>query len=128
MKVITAKGVFNGFYEWGPGWTDPAAAERWREFWDGFDNKRWCYWTHFRDGADSVVSTDFLVGVGGSVHLHPMDFTLLYRRICSTKVCLENGEWAEKFGEVDELKEICEKCAEFVGGSFELREMKVHEI
>ena len=123
MKVVTAKGVFKGFYEWGPGWTDLAAADRWCEFWEGLNATNPCHWRHFMDG-----DCRHLVSVGGSVYLHPMDFTLLYRQIGTTKVCLDDGRWVEKFGGVDELKEICEKCAEYVGGSFELRDLKVHEI
>ncbi len=129
MTIITGKGVFKGFYEWGPGWTVPGASDRWREFWDKrFHDERRIYWAHFRDGVDSVVSTDFLVGVGGSVHLHPMDFTLVYHQLCSTKVRLENGKWVEKCGGVDELREICGECAAFVGGTFELVGLKTHEL
>ena len=129
MTIITGKGVFKGFYEWGPGWTVPGAADRWREFWDKrFHDERRIYWAHFRDGVDSVVSTDFLVGVGGSVHLHPMDFTLVYHQLCSTKVRLENGKWVEKCGGIDELREICGECAAFVGGTFELVGLKTNEL
>ena len=129
MTIITGKGVFKGFYEWGHGWTVPGAADRWREFWDKrFHDERRIYWAHFRDGVDSVVSTDFLVGVGGSVHLHPMDFTLVYHQLCSTKVRLENGKWVEKCGGIDELREICGECAAFVGGTFELVGLKTNEL
>lgn len=123
MNIITARGVFKGLYEWGTGWSSTETEEKWRGFWSGLDRSKSTYWRHFKDG-----DSDYLVSTGGSVYLHPMDFTMLVRKLGTTKVRLENGGLEERFGAVDELRDLCAECAEACGGSFELRDFKVSEI
>ena len=121
MKIATAKGVFKGFYEWGPGWTVPEAAAKWREFWDNLSGV--CHWRHFNDGR-----SDYLVSVGGSVFLHPMDFSLLHRQFGATKVCQDGADWKVRYDDIEELREVCERCAKHCGGSFELVDLRYREI
>lgn len=118
MKVITGKGVFTGFYEWGPGWTKDGAAEAWRGFWDGFNaDGRWTL-SAWRHAADGRFGSHYLVSTTGSVFLHPMDFTVLLRE----GVVSCHGIPSH----IGELKEICEECAKACGGSFELGDLKTH--
>ena len=119
MRIVTAKGTFGGLYEWGRGWRDFAAAQAWRDYWSGAHGTFW----HVSRNGDAL----YLVTTGGSIYLHPMDFVMLLRRI-GAEYKVDAGRRVEVFSAVEELTELCEKCAAACGGTFSLSPVKVHEV
>lgn len=121
MNIITANCVFDGFYDWGPGWTDPKAEAAWRKYWDGFDNCHSGLWKHFRDR-----DCDYLVSVCGCAYLHPMNFDVVLQQF--TKPMLDEGGRVVNNSYIDALAAVCSDCAEKVGGTFEMRNVKYHHV
>ena len=118
MKLIIAKGVFNGIYYWGTGFVSVKAGAKWGAFWAGQRDASGYFWrTYIHDG------TPYVVGTGGSVYMHPMDFDLVLRKLGSS---YQGGK--EILPEVDELVRICTRCAEECGGSFEMSPVRVVEV
>ena len=118
MKLIIAKGVFKNIYYWGTGFVSMKAGAKWGAFWAGQRDASGCFWrTYIHDG------TPYVVGIGGSVYMHPMDFDLVLHKLGSS---YQGGR--EIFPEVDELVRICTECAEECGGSFEMSPVKVVEV
>lgn len=118
MKLIIAKGVFKDIYYWGTGFVSVKAGAKWGAFWAGQRDASGCFWrTYIHDG------TPYVVGTGGSVYMHPMDFDLVLHKLGSS---YQGGK--EIFPEVDELVRICTKCAEECGGSFEMSPVRVVEV
>lgn len=120
MKLIITKGVFHGIYRWGSGFVSQAAYNRWRNYWLSVDA---IFWHHF-----ATKDCQYLVGTGGSIYLHPMDFTLVLRKIGSQYSYDENGNKHEVFAEIEELDKICSKCAEACGGTFEMSPLRIVEV
>ena len=118
MKLIIAKGVFKDIYYWGTGFVSVKASAKWGAFWSEQRDAPGCFWrTYIHDG------TPYVVGTGGSVYMHPMDFDLVLHKLGSS---YQGGR--EVFPEVDELVRICTKCAEECGGSFEMSPVRVVEV
>lgn len=118
MKLIIAKGVFKNIYYWGTGFVSVKASAKWGAFWAEQRDAPGCFWrTYIHDG------TPYVVGIGGSVYMHPMDFDLVLHKMGSS---YRGGR--EIFPEVDELVRICTKCAEECGGSFEMSPVRVVEV
>ena len=120
MKLIIAKGTFHGIYEWGVGFVSQKAYNSWKNYWPSIDA---IFWHHF-----STDDCQYLVGTGGSIYLHPMDFTLVLHKIGSQYRYDENGNKHEVFAEIEELDKICSKCAEACGGTFEMSPLKIVEV
>ena len=103
-KIVVVKGTFHNIYEWGKFYRDADTAKAWHDAWDNI--KSFC-WKHFRDSH----GTEYLVGVQGSIFLHPMDFrTVLHGCGCRTDDTYDCAE----------LKRICEEVAKKCGGTFDL--------
>ena len=118
MKLIIAKGVFKDIYYWGTGFVSVKASAKWGAFWAEQRDAPGCFWrTYIHDGTPYVVS------VGGSVYMHPMDFDLVLHKLGSS---YQGGR--EIFPEVDELVRMCTECAEECGGSFEMSPVRVVEV
>lgn len=118
MKLIIAKGVFKDIYYWGTGFVSVKASAKWGAFWAEQRDAPGCFWrTYIHDG------TPYVVGIGGSVYMHPMDFDLILHKMGSS---YQGGR--EIFPEIDELVRICTKCAEECGGSFEMSPVRVVEV
>lgn len=118
MKLIIAKGVFKDIYYWGTGFVSVKASAKWGAFWAEQRDAPGCFWrTYIHDG------TPYVVGTGGSVYMHPMDFDLVLHKLGSS---YQGGK--EIFPEVDELVRMCTECAEKCGGTFEMSPVRVVEV
>ena len=120
MKLIIAKGTFHGIYKWGIGYVSQSAFSRWNSYWSSLDA---IFWHHF-----ATKDCQYLVETGGSIYLHPMDFTLVLHKIGGSYRRDKNGNEYEIFPEIEELDEICSKCAEACGGTFEMSPLKIVEV
>lgn len=120
MKLIIAKGTFHGIYEHGSGFVSQEVYNKWMSYWLSLDA---IFWDHF-----FTKDSQFLVETGGSIYLHPMDFTLVLRKIWSQYRHDKNGNKHEVFAEIEELDKICSKCAEACGGTFEMSPLKIVEV
>lgn len=120
MKLIITKGVFHGIYEWGRGFVSQDVYNRWKSYWLTLDAT---FWHHF-----FTKDCQYLVETGGSIYLHPMDFTLVLRKIGSQYRHDENGKRHEVFAEIEELDRICSECAKECGGTFEMSPLKIVEV
>ena len=120
MRLIIAKGTFHGIYKWGIGFVSQKTYNNWRNYWLSLDA---IFWHHF-----PTKDCQYLVGTGGSIYLHPMDFTLVLQKIGSQYRYDENGNKHEVFAEIEELDKICSKCAEACGGTFEMSPLKIVEV
>lgn len=118
MKLIIAKGVFKDIYYWGTGFVSVKASAKWGAFWAEQRDAPGCFWrTYIHDG------TPYVVGTGGSVYMHPMDFDLVLHKLGSS---YRGGK--EIFPEVDELVRMCTECAKECGGSFEMSPVRIVEV
>ena len=115
-------GVFHGIYFWGQGFKDTETRVKWDEFWNNLSRRT--YW-RFCPPKDSYGgSCGNLVSIQNTIYMHPMDFavTLVSPGYC--RMCVDGGDNKKYFthfsGEVRELLEICNECAEKCGGTFEL--------
>lgn len=120
MRLIITKGVFHDIYKWGAGFVSHDVYDRWNNYWSSLDA---IFWNHF-----FTKDCQYLVGTGGSIFLHPMDFTLMLRKIGGQYRCNKNGSRREVFAEIEELDKICSKCAEACGGTFEMSPLKIVEV
>jgi hypothetical protein len=123
--AITINGVFNGIYEWGQGFKDRNIADKWNRYWkvefpknkDGFGKLFWKY----ADG-DDFGGCGHLSCIGGNIYMHPMNFTTTLIANGGARIShIDGKDYYNHFSnELRELKEICDECAEFCGGSFQL--------
>ena len=123
MKLIITKGTFHGIYEWSVGFVGGNAIDtfhKWNNYWLSLDA---IFWHHF-----STDDCQYLVGTGGSIFLHPKDFTLVLHKIGGSYRRDEKGNEYEIFPEIEELDKICSKCAEVCGGTFEMSPLKIVEV
>ena len=116
MKLVIVKGVFNGIYFWGTGYKSGAIAEKWSDYWRNINSFFWH--TFFTRDAT------YLVGTGGSLFLHPMDFDLILRKFGSTYRS-EGGMRVEYYPEIDDLEKMCNEVAALCGGSFKMNKREV---
>jgi len=108
--ICSVRGVFAGIYAWGDGW-DETTARKWNEF---LENYKGIYWS-----PRKVAGTWYLVGVQGSIFLHPMDFSTILKSCGGCSPRGHNDMLEDCFGgELDELKELCSQLAEHCGGKF----------
>lgn len=109
--IVVVKGTFNNLYFWGKGYRDLETLKNWNDAWE---NIKSFHWKHFKSS-----NTNYLVGVQGSIFLHPMDFkAVLHGCGCHTD---------DTFN-CNELKRICEEVAEKCGGTFDLEVSKPIEV
>lgn len=102
-KLVVVRGTFNNIYFWGKGYRDLETANAWHNAWNEIKS---VFWHHAR-----LDDTEYLVGVQGSIYLHPMDFrTILHSCGCHTSDTYDCAD----------LKRICEEVAEKCGGTFDL--------
>lgn len=121
MKLIITKGTFHDIYKWGVGFVSQKAYNSWKNYWPSIDT---IFWHYFATDNDC----QYLVETGGSIYLHPMDFTLVLQKIGGSYRRDKNGNEYEIFPEIEELDEICSKCAEACGGTFEMSPLKIVEV
>lgn len=121
MKLVIARGTFNGLYEWGTGWLSCRTAAKWNAYWlrPPKERKGSIFWRVLVDGD----GTPFAVGTGGSAYMHPMGFDIVLQKLGSS---ISRGR--EVFPEMDALREMCEECAAECGGLFHMTEPKVVEV
>jgi len=124
MRIITLKGTFNGLYRWGDGW-DSATEKKWNDYWR---NQLKSYFWHFFEVHKGHGDAQYLVTTGGSIYLHPMNFSLVMQKFGGCYHYNEDGSKTEVHSEIEELQEICEECAAFCGGDFAIDQFKVTEI
>ena len=116
--IIYFKGTFKGFYQWGEGWT-AEKRQLWKTYWQNIKSYHW----HYFNDKSCCSDTDYLVGVTGSIYLHPMNFK---GGLFDCGV-LCNGKYFES--EIEDLIGLCENCAKALGGTFEFEvseEMPIH--
>lgn len=113
-QIVFVKGVFKDIYFWGQGWKD---GETYNKFHEAEHNIESFFWKLVE--AENEHSSNNLVGVNGSVYLHPMGFdTVLHSCGCHSDDTFH----------CKDLKKICEEIAEHSGGSFEMTVSKPMEI
>lgn len=129
-KAIRLRGVFNGLYEWGRGWTSDYAARQWDGFLEiGLGTEiRPLFWKYLR--GDRFGGCGSLVTTGSAIYLHPMSFdTILVSSGCCCRGCKNGRQYESHFeGQVTELRKICEALAEACGGTFNLYASKEFDI
>lgn len=104
--VIFVKGQFNGLYEWGVNWLYDARL-KWNEYWKGARSDMWDYLP--------TEDCEYLVGVEGSIYLHPMGFKAILSG------CGVTDAYGSPFStELKELNRLCTECANACGGTFTL--------
>ena len=121
--AIKVRGIFNGIYEWGNGFKDRETESAWNWFWRvEFPKKRALFWK-YADG-DDFGGCGHLSSMTGSIYMHPMDFNAV---LVASSGCVkispskDGKDYYNHFeSELRNLKEICDACAEFCGGTFEL--------
>ena len=131
--AITINGIFKGIYEWGKGFKDCETARKWNWFWavefpknkDGFGRLFWKY-----SEGDDFGGCGHLSCIGGNIYLHPMNFNAtLIASGCACISHIDGKEYYNHFGgALKELKEICDECAEYCGGSFQLNISQEFEV
>jgi len=119
-EIIQVKGVFNGLYEWGKGWS-ASASSIWNDFWREKRESKLREWFIIEDNSYGDPTFNIIQKTAGtSVYLHPMDI-----RFIMEGGGIESGkggnihpesEWA-----LNELNQLCKEIAEKLGGTFELK-------
>ena len=115
-RMIDIKVTFDGLYCWGDGWVNSEVHRLWDEF---LSNYKGIFWTHFKM---PFSKNDQLVGTGGSVYLHPMDFQT-YVKIIGSSSC----RGRETFPCIEELIEFSNAIAKHCGGEATVEYVKLHE-
>lgn len=132
MKEIAIKfnGIFNGLYYWGQGYKNSDVARKWEMFWKyEFPRLKSVFWT-YAPPKDNYGSCGNLVSTGAAIYMHPMDFKGVFVGTSgvSTSTYVDGQKYSCTFGSLmAELKEICDACAEYCGGTFNLRISKEFE-
>jgi len=122
--AITINGVFNGIYEWGRGFMSREIADKWNWFWSvEFRKTDHLFWK-YADGDMDFGECGILSCNSGSIYMHPMDFNAVLVSSMGC-ICTKRGDDGKEYitqfeSEIKHLKEICDACAEFCGGSFTL--------
>ena len=125
MKQFATKvnGVFNGIYEWGRGFMSRGMASKWDWYWKvEFPKKGYIFWKYAEGNGFGECGN--LVCTNGSIYMHPMEFNSV---LVASGGCIHISTGSDKkryynhFESVlRELKEICDDCAAFCGGTFDL--------
>lgn len=100
-KITKVRINFEGIYEWGKGWTSDYAYRMWQLYWSKVNA---IYWNCFMKTENGQISY-YLVSTYGGAYMHPDSFTIVIKRAD---------------GELRELEEICQKCAEECGGTMKM--------
>ena len=121
--AIKVNGVFNGIYEWGKGYKSATIADKFEHFWaEVFPRLGASYWKYAE--KTRFGECGFLSCSGGSIYMHPMEFNSVL--VASAGLVIsqmgKDGEMYYNHFEsvVRELNKICEECAKYCGGTFEL--------
>lgn len=109
-RICCVRGVFQGLYAWGDGWSSVENARKWDEY---LANYKGNYWRPIR--SEDNLSCWTLVSIEGSIYFHPMDFRTVLRS--SGGKTNGNTKLEQYFGdELRELKQLCQEIAELCGG------------
>jgi len=120
--AIKINGVFNDIYEWGRGFKGNNTMSTWNWFWRvEFPKKGYTFWKYAE--GDKFGGCGHLSSNSGSIYMHPMEFNSVLVA-SSGLVCISTGNDKKRYynhfqSELRELKEICDDCAEFCGGTFD---------
>lgn len=122
--AIKVRGIFNDIYEWGNGFKDNETYSAWHRFWGvEFGKKHRLFWKYAE--GDNFGGCGHLSSNSGSIYMHPMDFTAV---LVASSGCVkvspskEGKDYYNHFeSELRTLKEICDECAAYCGGSFNLQ-------
>lgn len=106
--VIRVAVNFNNVYEWGRGFKDAEAANKWDSFWKNLDVHVCPIFWQYCPPKESY-SCGHLVSNAGSFYVHPMDMDTVLKTS-------SNGLRSELL----ELEKICKGAAEAVGGTAEV--------
>lgn len=127
MRVYVLKAKFTGLYEWGPGWLSSGIKDAWYDFFRSVDRIiRPSFWTYLEKNV--FTQTQYLVGTGGSIFLHPMDVCYVGHSCMVSKRLNERGVFEETAPEIDELKEILTGAANACGGIVEFSDVAFTEV
>lgn len=124
MKQFATKvnGVFNGIYEWGRGFMSRNMESKWDWYWKvEFPKKGYIFWKYANNYGFGECG--YLVCTDGSIYMHPMEFNSVLVAsggcVCSS-MGSDNKRYYNHFeSALRELKEICDDCAAFCGGTFD---------
>lgn len=129
--AISLKGVFENIYEWGEGFKDRETMNKWNTYWNSVFKTIRSLWWKYAEG-DSFGGCGHLSSMYGNIYMHPMDFSavLVMDRGCvSVSIGRDGKKYYNHFGNiVRSLKEICDECAKYCGGSFRLEVSKEFRI
>ena len=103
-SIFKLRYITHGLYEWGGGYVSNDIADKWRKFFDEFDD---CRWTVIK--PKSVGEGFRIASTSSCCYLHPM----------SGLLTLKNER------EVSQVREIITNAVKRCGGSVDFREQKV---
>lgn len=106
--IALAVGRWTGLYRFGSGWEIDKLLQ-WQQYWQGAKGIFWKVFIREEYGSPAV----YLVSNSGSAVLYPTGFTTILR---SGGVSNGNGKYLDC--ELEELHDICQKCAEYCGVEF----------
>lgn len=109
--IVVVKGTFNNIYFSGKGYRDLETLKNWNDAWENIKSFHWKYF--------KTSNTQYLVGVQGSIFLHPMDFKAVFHGC---------GCHTDDTFNCKDLQRICNEVAEKCGGTFDLEVSKPIEV
>lgn len=129
-KAIHFYGSFKGIYEWGHGYISDEKRELWNKFWEEeFPKLDFWYWFKFIPG-ETTGSCGTLVSILASIYMHPYAIHGILTSTgghsgCSLPEEKHQYDYTFRFLEpIDQLRQICEACAQYCGSTFELKVTK----
>lgn len=105
-KILWVHCAFNGLYEWGKGYVN-GKHQLWDEYWHKLFNKTKEHSScHVRLAlSDTYCGCDTLFTLGGSIYLHPMDFTAVFRK---------------DYANIDAIKQVIDDCCKYCGVTYDM--------
>ncbi len=135
-KAIDYYGTFEGIYTWGGGYINPEKKAAWDRFWLWeFPKKHCTFWKRYvAPSPEEFGVCGSLVGTSKAIYMHPMGFYGVFVEggvTCRRSLPEEDYKYDYTYtflNELNELREICEECAKYCGGTFTLDTTKEFDI